>query len=564
MATLIINPEDTQPKSDNTNFLLLYAIAGSVLLLAHLPLITQHLLVIWKRPHYQFFPFVLLGVGVLGYLRFRPQPNQEPVHPGNSRITYVGFFLSWLLLAAGELLYSSWLGAISALFTLAVVLYAIGGISFLKRGLPCLVLLFLIVPPPFELDRTLILSLKSLTTQWSSRLLDYVGVYHLLSGNVVEIPGERLLVEDACSGINSLFSLTACTVFLVFFYRRGWLHGLLLIGSCILWVLLSNVLRVFIITYCISHWEVDLSEGWRHEALGMGLFVVALLMVWSTDRFFLFLFHSREPSLEKSDKNSKGESPVPSTKEEKPTTGSWITAPLAIKPWVIILPFALILVFHLTTYGFLLQTDRPDASEVIAKAESLQKTSLPAEIQGWNQDQYFEESRTPGSAFGEFSKIWTYKKGGVVASLSLDYPYPEWHQLTYCYTSQGWFIQKENECMETSSQQGQGIGFMEVELTKPASRSGYLLFAQFNGEGEVLQPRYGGARLSLRRHFVALNTWNKKLQGEDWEEESEGPVYQFQLITENFQELSPVEKQETQRLFLEGLKHLLQKNFPAS
>ena len=34
---------------------------------------------------------------------------------------------------------------------------------------------------------------------------------------------------------------------------------------------------------------IDLSEGWRHEALGAGLFVVVLGLIWSTDRLLLFL-----------------------------------------------------------------------------------------------------------------------------------------------------------------------------------------------------------------------------------------------------------------------------------
>ena len=136
----------------------------------------------------------------------------------------------------------------------AALLYAVGGARLFRAALPAWLLLWLIIPPPFELDRQLILWLQSLTTRWASAVLDFLGQYHVLAGNVVEIGGRRLFVEEACSGVNSLFSAAACTLFFVFLVRRPPLHAALLLAASVGWVLAANVVRVAGIAYVLARW----------------------------------------------------------------------------------------------------------------------------------------------------------------------------------------------------------------------------------------------------------------------------------------------------------------------
>src|SRR5436853_413288 len=80
---------------------------------------------------------------------------------------------------------------------------------------PAWFFLWLLIPPPLNLDQRLVTRLQTFTARQSSRLLDQLGVLHVMQGNVVVIPHKHLLVEEACSGINSLFSMLACTLFFV-------------------------------------------------------------------------------------------------------------------------------------------------------------------------------------------------------------------------------------------------------------------------------------------------------------------------------------------------------------
>ena len=97
--------------------------AAVILLAAHLPLLILHGEQIWLRPHYQFFPLAVLGAIVLAVTRLR---GYGPLKPGSLRYALPLLTIAWLLLAAAELLYSSWLGTVAALVTLTTVLFAAG------------------------------------------------------------------------------------------------------------------------------------------------------------------------------------------------------------------------------------------------------------------------------------------------------------------------------------------------------------------------------------------------------------------------------------------------------
>src|SRR5438477_618134 len=75
-----------------------------------------------------------------------------------------------------------------------------------------------------------------------------LNIWHVMSGPGVEIGGRRLLVEEACSGIRSLFSVLAATRFFGLWVRRPPVRALCLVLSAVGWVLLGNIVRVVAMT----------------------------------------------------------------------------------------------------------------------------------------------------------------------------------------------------------------------------------------------------------------------------------------------------------------------------
>ena len=516
----------------------------AIILAAHLPLLVLHARQIWMRPHYQFFPLLLVGAVVLAFVRLR---GAGPFTPAPAVRAGLLLGSAWVLLAAAELLYSSWLGATAALAALAALLYALGGGRLFRTLLPAWVLLWLFVPPPFELDRQLILGLQSLTTRWASGVLDFLGLYHVLAGNVVEAGGRRLFVEEACSGVNSLFSALACTLFFVFLTRRPPLRASLLLAATAGWVLAANAARVAAIAYLLGRWGIDFSEGWRHEALGAALFVAALGLVWSTDRLLLFL---AAPSVAAAPRPA-AQRPAPAPGAAGPRTGSPVG-------WAFAGAYLLLLLAHFGLYGATPADAAAEGGPVAAAVERLDADSPPDRLDRWQRLGYAPESRNAGSAFGEHSKTWTYQAGPNTAALSLDYTFPCWHDLTRCYTGQGWTMDGQVVRQADGEAGGPPDGYVAVKLSKPGYRCGYLLFCQFDPRGEALEPRLGAAYLSLYRQEAAVRRWLRRFQGGPDLPPSDppGPVYQLQLFVESYSPLGAAEQVEAETLFLQGLRSL--------
>jgi exosortase len=530
-------PTEAAPRSVPFVPLLVLLLLGA----AHLPLLLAQVTQLWIRPHYQFFPLVVLGSIVLAAIRGK---GLGQLDPGLPRWSYLLVVSAALILAVGALLESSLLGAFALLLSLAALLYGVGGRRLLLALLPAWALLWLAVPLPLELDRKLILTLQALTTQWSSHLLDLLGVYHVMAGNVVEVSGRRLLVEEACSGVNSFFVVLACTLFYAFWLRRSAVHTVLLLAAALGWVLAANMVRVTGVTYVTLRWNFDLTVGWRHEACGFLLFGLALLLVWSTDGLLLFLLG---PGV------TPGREPVAVPPRVEPATRlpafrrTWLASP------AVAVVYAFLVAAQWPSFGLSGAAAAPAGPSSGPVLDTLSAETLPARWERWERLGFTTETRNPGSNFGETSKVWAFHLGQNVAAFSLDYPFPSWHDLTRCYTSQGWLID-DQQVLAPAAGDDLSPALVEVKMTKPAYRAGYLLFAQLNRRGAELEPRRGGAYLALHRHGTTLQRWRQRVLGQPVaSEEAEAPVYQVQFFVETYTPLSEAEQDQARAFFQQGL-----------
>jgi len=494
----------------------LIALAGSGIL-AFLPLLIRHASWLWIRPHYQFFPLVLVGVAVLAYRGLRG----VELHRGNPRIAAIALLPAWLLLMTAIVIDSSWLGCVGAMALVPAVAYAAGGRNLIGRLLPAWGMLWLLVPPPLDLDRVLIYLLQGWTTGWSSAVLDALGVYHVRAGNSIEIDGRALFVEQACSGIHSLFSVLACTLFLVLAGRRGWVRGTILMVSAVGWVLAANVARVVLVVLLETQWGVSAASSWRHEALGVALFAIVVGLVFSTDR--LISFFAGPPAAPPAD--------APPRSAARKTGGR--TVALVAVP-----AFLLMLVAYLALSGKG-PTDAGSAPAPLADNPDL----LPPRIGSWERTDFVVQSRGSDSYFGEYSQTWRYTRNGVSAVLSLDSPFPSWHDLTWCYVGTGWRITEQN-VREGGTVSG---GFVEVQLDRAVNRHGYLLFCEFDRHGRPLTARPGGSAASPFRHRAALARIGL---GDGTPASDPGPpVYQLQVFAQRSSPFGAGDEDAVRELF---------------
>src|SRR5690606_33803049 len=115
-----------------------------------------------------------------------------------------------------------------------------------------------------------------------------LAIEHLADGNVLLFPHASLFVEEACSGVVSLLAIVACGGILAVWWRRSLIHAACLIVTAVFLAGAMNVVRVVTIALALEKAGVNLSTGWRHETLGLVVFAVSLVGLFSLDRLLSF------------------------------------------------------------------------------------------------------------------------------------------------------------------------------------------------------------------------------------------------------------------------------------
>jgi exosortase B len=159
---------------------------------------------------------------------------------------------------------------------------------------PLLFLCFM-VPLPGMLVDMITGSLKQQVSVVAENVLYLAGYPIARNGVIISIGQYQLLVADACSGLNSMFSLTALgLLYLYIMNYRNWLHIGLILLAILPIAFLANVIRVMALVLITYYFGDEAGQGFAHGATGMVLFIVALLMLMAYDSLLrLTLFRQR-------------------------------------------------------------------------------------------------------------------------------------------------------------------------------------------------------------------------------------------------------------------------------
>jgi exosortase B len=140
-------------------------------------------------------------------------------------------------------------------------------------------LIFAVPAPDWAID-ALTVPLKVMISDLVTQVLYAAGFPIAQNGVMIMISGYQLLVKDACSGMNSIFALSAIGVFYAYAFRRDeQLRSLLLLLSIVPITILANFIRVVALVLIAYYGGVDLLDGPVHDLTGIGLFVVALALL---------------------------------------------------------------------------------------------------------------------------------------------------------------------------------------------------------------------------------------------------------------------------------------------
>ena len=144
------------------------------------------------------------------------------------------------------------------------------------------------VPPPNWLLDAFTVPLKVWISDIVSNSLYNLGYPVAQNGAMIMIGSYELMVKDACSGMNSIFALSAIGVFYIHeFVHDHPIRKLILILSIVPITVLANVFRVVTLVLGAYYIGVDTIEGLFHDLTGIALFVFALILFFLLDRVLI-------------------------------------------------------------------------------------------------------------------------------------------------------------------------------------------------------------------------------------------------------------------------------------
>lgn len=170
----------------------------------------------------------------------------------------------------------------------AVMLYGARGLRLF--WFPLALTLYLVIWPGWLLD-ALTLPLKLLAAQAASEALYAFGLPVGRAGAVMTAGPYRLLVADACSGLNGLIALTAVgAVYMKLANRASRAANLVVLALLAPIAVAANILRVMVLVLITLFFGYDAGVSFLHEGAGLVLFAAALGLVFLADAASIRLF----------------------------------------------------------------------------------------------------------------------------------------------------------------------------------------------------------------------------------------------------------------------------------
>lgn len=209
--------------------------------------------------------------------------------------------LGWTVLVVGLLAYALGRSQDILLFEVGSQVPVILGALLVTQGAKAaralwfalFFLLFMIPLPGFVVDAATG-PLKQYISIIAEQVLYAAGYPIARSGVTLTVGPYQLLVADACSGLHSMFSLSAMGLLYLYLMQHTSLARNLIIMAAILPIAFAaNIVRVMVLVLVTYHLGDEAGQGFLHGFAGIMLFIIGLLFLFALDGLLGFIFPDR-------------------------------------------------------------------------------------------------------------------------------------------------------------------------------------------------------------------------------------------------------------------------------
>ena len=477
------------------------------LFLAALPLLIPYFLGLWANPTYRYFPFAIGAVAWLAYNR-----TDGRFYPPRGWISWAAIALGLALILFSAVLQFPWFSSVAFVIFATALLYSMRGPNdntLLVLALPLFTLVQLV-----RADVLLVLYLQNITTWMSSVMLDLFAVPHAVANNVIQLSDRELFVAEACSGIQSVFTLSFLALLMVAWHRRRIWMAPLYLGIAFLLAVFANVIRVTVVALAANSYQIDLAEGWPHEILGYIALALAFAFLLSFDYLVATVLHqipeetefnpfviawnycSLRPQAEMAGRNAQRSSANFDASEGQ--NSLFRLAQRGAGNRIAQIGFACVVgIVCVASLTAVIRSRKPvslvfnDESLVFDPPRSLFNDSFASlSVIDHRSNRGYQEPR-----LGANSDIWECEWNDVAVQLVLSQPHRGWHELCDCYERLDWrlldrdiFAPDDFETFEVNASAPDALSSTYVlgRFKRGPSQYAYLIFSGLGSDGTLL------------------------------------------------------------------------------
>jgi exosortase B len=239
---------------------------------------------VWNNDTQSHGPIVL-GIGIWFFYFKTKQILEKPQTFKPSPI------LGWFLVLTGSSIYIVGYSQSVYIFSILSLVLILCGLICLLFGLQiaykywfALFFFIFLMPWPASIIDILTQPMKIAVSYAADHLLYALDYPIARSGVILQIGQYKLLVADACAGLNSLFTLEAIgLLYINVINHQAFWRNVLLAVLIVPVSFTSNVLRVCTLALITYHMGDAAGQGFLHNFSGMVLFLTALILIIAID-----------------------------------------------------------------------------------------------------------------------------------------------------------------------------------------------------------------------------------------------------------------------------------------
>ena len=115
-------------------------------------------------------------------------------------------------------------------------------------------------------------------------ILNQMGILAKREGSIIYMRHAQVVVEDVCSGLRSLISLTALGSIFAYWMRGHIAKRLFLFLTTIPIAIVTNACRVILLSAISEIWGPQYATGFIHDLSGFMVFGLAFILLYSVGK----------------------------------------------------------------------------------------------------------------------------------------------------------------------------------------------------------------------------------------------------------------------------------------